>query len=303
MRIRTSETSTPLKHVYELATHYEKITEQSLQAMIETIAIPRHYVAEHRNNTQIGTWIQQQFQQIGYESHVLGDYRNIIAFHSVSRQAPCLIVGAHYDSVPGSPGADDNGSGIAVMLACARALMSVRPPTSTLFLAFNREEDLMKGSQDFVLNDLRPLPISVDEVHILEMVGYCSHQPGSQRVPSGLPVRLPDRGNFLGIVGNQRSASLVRSTLQCAKTYHEGFPVLGLHTYFGVERLFPDLQRSDHAPFWRANIPAVMWTDTAEFRNPFYHSADDTPDTLDYHFMKHVAQLLFCKIWGHECTE
>ena len=89
---------------------------------------------------------------------------------------------------------------------------------------------------------------------------------------------------------------MASTVLQVARTYWPDFPVLSLKVYAGVEKLLPVLQRSDHAPFWGAGIPAIMWTDTAEFRNKHYHQSTDTPDTLDYDFLRRVSQILIATI-------
>jgi hypothetical protein len=124
------------------------------------------------------------------------------------------------------------------------------------------------------------------------MVGYCSHSPGSQELPPGIPIKIPDVGDFLGLIGNRRSNALIDGILEQSKSYLPGFPVLGLKVYHGLEKFAPHLRRSDHAPFWKTGIPALMWTDTSEFRNPNYHQWSDTPDTLDYVFLRRVTQLL-----------
>ncbi len=276
------------------------ISDVYLQQVIRQIAIPRHYIAEKANNERVAQWIRQELLSYGYQVSLQGRFQNIVALPTGQITSPVLLAAAHYDTVPCSPGADDNGSGIAVLLACAQSLSGCFSATSTIFVIFNREEDCMLGSLEFVREFLPQTEITIAEAHIMEMVGYCSHDAGSQRLPAGFPIALPDRGDFLGLVGNQQSRGLVESVLRTAATYLDGFPVLGLKTYFGLEKYFPHLQRSDHAPFWQARIPAIMWTDTAEFRNRNYHSPWDTPETLDYEFMKHVAQLLLCKILTHE---
>jgi len=163
------------------------------------------------------------------------------------------------------------------------------------FVAFNREEDGLLGSADFVRNFL-PRDWPLKEVHILEMVGYCDHTPGSQRMPDGLPIKLRhDRGDFLALVSNRKSNALIQPILRSAATYLPAFPVWGLKVFFGLEHRFQDIRRSDHAPFWDQGIPALMWTDTSEFRNANYHQRTDTPDTLDYEFMADVTRLLIVR--------
>ena len=300
MVIQHATKAKAFQHISEhIETILPTISETYLRHVIETISVPRHYQAEKANNERIARWILHQFETLGYNVSFQGRFQNILVLPPSSLSPSSILVAAHYDTVPCSPGADDNGSGIAVLLACAQALAAQEIPPSVVFLAFNREEDYLIGSQEFVTEYLQELPTNITETHVMEMVGYCSHEVGSQHLPQGLPVQLPERGDFLGLVGNQRSAKLVSSTLQVAKTYLDGFPVLGLSVYLGLEKYFPHLQRSDHAPFWQAKIPALMWTDTAEFRNKNYHTPFDTPDTLDYTFMKQVAQLLLSKILLH----
>jgi hypothetical protein len=107
-----------------------------------------------------------------------------------------------------------------------------------------------------------------------------------------LPISIPDRGDFLGLLGNRIPGDELDQILQYSRTYLSEFPVIGLNVSLGLERFFPVLQRSDHAPFWAHKIPAVMWTDTSEFRNPNYHRDRDTPETLDYEFLANVTKIL-----------
>ena len=128
------------------------------------------------------------------------------------------------------------------------------------------------------------------------MVGFCARGPGSQRMPPGLPgVAAPDVGDFLALLANRRSNSVAENLLGLAATYVPRPPVLALKIYLGIEKYFGHLLRSDHASFWEAGIPAVMWTDTSEFRNPHYHLASDTPDTLDYDFLAQVTRLALAR--------
>jgi hypothetical protein len=128
------------------------------------------------------------------------------------------------------------------------------------------------------------------------MVGYASSASGSQQVPAGLPIKINDRGDFLGLLANSASLELMDSVVRHAATYTPQLPVTGLKVRLGLEKHFPVLARSDHAPFWAMEIPALMWTDTSEFRNPNYHLRTDTPDTLNYDFLRKVTQLLTASI-------
>jgi Zn-dependent M28 family amino/carboxypeptidase len=198
-----------------------------------------------------------------------------------------ILIGAHYDAVSGTPGADDNASGVATLLAVAGA---IGPRADVCYVAFDGEECGLAGSRAFVerlgLNRL-------EQVHVLEMVGFTDHRPGSQGNPVP-PVQAPTVGDFLGLVGTHGSSRLLDLVLATAG--HSAIPVFGLYlppvATEMIRQVAPHVLRSDHAPFWEAGIPALMWTDTAEFRNPNYHRPTDTPDTLDYAFMAEVARLL-----------
>ena len=124
------------------------------------------------------------------------------------------------------------------------------------------------------------------------MVGYRSREPGSQRPPAGLPGFLaPTVGDFLGLLSNSRSNAITEKLITLAATYLPKTPVIALKIYLGIEKYFSHLLRSDHTPFWEADIPSIMWTDTADFRNPNYHLPTDTPDTLDYELIADVTKL------------
>ena len=304
-----------------------KIDTDWLREAVSTMSVPRSFEHEYENNCRIRDWIEETFQEFGFQTLRVGKYDNVVAWlpTNVSGKAlaagperdepaasalpltfkdcdlsPTVLVGAHYDTKPNTPGADDNASAVAAMLECAKAIAKAHQfghhQSHCVFVAFNREEDGLLGSHDFVENDM-PDSWDLKEVHILEMVGYCDHTPGSQGLPKGLPVKLEhDRGDFLAIVANRKSNSKLRSVLQTAATYVPGFPVWGLKVFFGLENRFSDLRRSDHAPFWDKGIPAFMWTDTSEFRNANYHLPSDTPETLDYEFLTSVTRLLAARV-------
>jgi len=205
--------------------------------------------------------------------------------------AGALLVSAHYDTVKGSPGADDNGSAIAATLEVARLLGS-RSTQRPLWLAFfDREETGLLGSLNFTS---RPENlVNLAGVVNLEMMGYACYTSGCQKYPEGLPVKLlGDRGDFLGAIGDQEHLPLLNAFQMSASTSPTQpklpaiitvpIPLKGLLT--------PDVLRSDHAPFWARNIGAVMVGDTANFRNPHYHQPSDTPETLDRAFLAGATQ-------------
>lgn len=263
-----------------------------IKKVVEDISIPRHFFAEPKNNKLVAKYIDDEFTKYGFETFYQGNYLNLVALSKKNIDKPLVLVGAHYDSVPKTPGADDNASAVAAMLACAKVLAEQNLDISICFVAFNAEEDGLVGSTDFVNNYLPKSTIKIKEAHILEMVGYSRKEKGSQTIPSGLPINIPDIGDFLAIIGNRKSNPIVDRLVEYSKIYLPLFSVIGLKLYFGVEKIFPDLTRSDHHPFWQAKIPATMWTDTSEFRNPNYHQITDTPNTLDYNFLYQVTQLL-----------
>jgi len=268
------------------------ISSPFLRDTVEILSIPRHFEAEADNNRLTAHWIARQLCSYGYETNLQGEYANVVALPKRHSDPPHILVAAHYDSVPGCPGADDNASAIAAMLACAKALAQHAPDCPVCFVSFNCEEDGLLGSADFVNAIARGTQPAIREALILEMIGYCDHRPGTQSLPQGLPVQVPDRGDFIGILANKDSTAMADSILQVAKTDRPDVPALSLKLYVSIEKLLPVLLRSDHTPFWKAGVPAVMWTDTSEFRNHHYHQATDTPDTLDYDFLQAVTQIL-----------
>ena len=275
------------------------VSETKLREWVERLSVPRHYVMEREENEAAALWIASQLQSWGYQVELQGPWRNVIALPK-EHSGPVTLVGAHYDSVGGCPGADDNASAVVAMLGCARACAGEQ---HVAFVSFNREEDGLLGSQDFVqwLESARKLQVA--QAHVLEMVGFASDEPGTQRIPGGLPVRIPDTGNFLGLLANKDSHRLLDEVLACASTYLPELTVIGLRVTLGLEKHFPVLLRSDHAPFWAKRIPATMWTDTSEFRNPYYHQPGDKPHTLNYSFLRAVTQLLVACVLEQDETE
>lgn len=202
------------------------------------------------------------------------------------RTANSLLVAAHYDTVAGSPGADDNASGVATVLEIAHLFAQQSTPRPLQLAFFDLEEQNLQGSFAFA-NDLQQRA-DLAGVIVLEMLGFACHTPGCQRQPQGLPITPPsDKGDFLVVVGDTEHLPLLQSFAPSP-----GLPkVLGIPTPMkGL--LTPDLLRSDHAPFWYQEIGAVMVTDTANFRNPHYHQPSDTPETIDRPFLRGAAQLV-----------
>jgi len=257
------------------------------------LAFPRHFFAESSANRRARDLLLKRVTSFGYEPFLQGDYDNIVM--TSGGPGPFLLLGAHYDSVPGTPGADDNASAVAVCLECAR-LVRRHNIGSVMIVFFNREEDGFVGSREFVAHLADRSAPRIREAHVFEMVGYRDRAPESQKLPQGLPLPFaPKVGDFLALLANSGSNAIAEGLVDLAACYVPQFPVLALKVYFGIEKGFRDLNRSDHVPFWEAGIPSIMWTDTSEFRNPHYHLASDTPDTLDYDFMGEVAKLALAR--------
>lgn len=296
MKVAYSNTSTPTVADPAIARILRDVSRENLRAFVEMLAFPRHFFADKRGNRCARDLLLQQTAEFGYAPRLQGTYDNIVITSPASAAGPLILLGAHYDTVPGTPGADDNASAVAVCLECAR-LIKAHNIGAVMIVFFNREEDGLIGSSEFVAHLAQQTAWRIREAHIFEMVGYCDRTPASQRLPPGLPVRLVRNvGDFLALLANRGSNAIAEDLLALAACYVPQFPVAALKVYLGLERAFPHLNRSDHAPFWRAGIPSLMWTDTSEFRNPHYHRPSDTPDTLDYDFMGDVVKLVLARV-------
>jgi hypothetical protein len=200
-----------------------------------------------------------------------------------------IVVGAHYDSVAGTVGADDNGSGVAALLELARILHEGKLRRTVRFVFFVNEEPpyfqtKQMGSMVYA-RQMRNDRIPVSAMISLEMLGYYSDAPGSQKYPVGLSLFYPSRGNFIGFVGNSGSRDLVRRAVQ---TFRESamFPSEGI----AAPATWPGIGWSDQWSFWQQAYPAIMITDTAVFRYPYYHTALDTREKIDFGKMARVVE-------------
>jgi Zn-dependent M28 family amino/carboxypeptidase len=208
--------------------------------------------------------------------------RNIEAeIRGADRSNEVVIVGAHYDTVPGSPGADDNASGVAVMLALARGFARTRPARTLRFVAFANEEppyfwSANMGSLVYAkrCHERRDRVVAMLSI---ESVGFYSTSPASQRYPAGLGLLYPSTGDFVAFVGNLKSRPLVHEALGAFRSTG-ALPSIGA----AVPNAVPGAGWSDHWSFWQQGFAGIEITDTAPFRNPYYHTPDDTPDRLNY---------------------
>lgn len=202
--------------------------------------------------------------------------------------AGAIIVGAHYDSVAGTVGANDNGTGIAAVLELARLLRASKLRHTVRFVLFVNEEPPYFQTSDMgslvYARQLHHDGVSISGMISLETIGYYSDRPGSQQYPPVLSLFYPNRGNFIGFVGNEESRNLVRRAI---RTFREttSFPSEGV----AAPSNWPGVGWSDHWSFWQEGYPAIMITDTAVFRYPYYHTARDTIDKVDFGKMARVV--------------
>ena len=215
-----------------------------------------------------------------------GKQDNLGIEKGIKKRLPPIVIGAHYDTVPGSPGADDNATGVAVLLELARAIASGPLKYPVQLVAFDMEEYGCLGSSHHAAK-YKQQQKSIRLMISLEMLGYCNHNPNSQTYPAGLKYFYPNSGNFIALIGTLRTVpDLINLSGKIRKSGQpcEWLPVpnRGL--------IVPDTRRSDHVPFWDNGYPAIMVTDTANMRNPHYHRESDRIETLDLDFLAGVCQ-------------
>lgn len=225
----------------------------------------------------------QPVQQINLFATILGTkYPNRI-----------LEISAHHDTVPGTVGADDNTSGVVVLLEVARLLQQHRPEYTVRLCFFAAEEIGLRGSYEHVRRMLESG--EVDQVFGLinmDTVGFYTEKEDSQNSPARIPFLVwpPSTGNFLGIIGGHGSAKLAHIVEDAGSIYASDLPT---YTLARLGAFLPDARRSDHAPYWDVEIPAVFLTDTAEFRSDTYHRPSDNVDSVNFEALQKVAVLVY----------
>ncbi len=241
-------------------------------------------------------YVSEQFRTFGYDvqtQEVLSPADNLIVeINPSSPDAPTLIVGAHYDTAGSSPGADDNASGVAALLELARVLKphDGRSSLHVQLIAYANEEPpyFKTGAMgSYVHAQSIDNPDRIVGMIALESMGYFSDEPGSQNYPFPLNLRYPSTGNFIAFVGTTSSRSFLRETIREFRK-HARIPSVG----GTMPSVVQGVDWSDHWGYGRVGIPAFMITDTAPFRNPHYHRASDTPETLDYTRLALVVEAL-----------
>jgi Zn-dependent M28 family amino/carboxypeptidase len=232
-----------------------------------------------------------------YEGMAVANLVSEIAFTSQPKNR--FLIGAHYDSVMGTVGADDNASAVAVQLETARQLKALvgkeTLDLSVKFVFFALEEPPVYGTRYMgsrvYAKKARSENEKIDGMICLEMVGYTCYERGCQGYPFPLMFfGYPKQGDFIGIVGNFKSKKFTRS-LVSAFSKNTELPVVKLNVPLNG-RILPSIRLSDHASFWDQGFKAVMITDSAFYRNPYYHTALDTMEKLDYRFMAELVESL-----------
>jgi Zn-dependent M28 family amino/carboxypeptidase len=291
-------------------------SKQQLQDHVKalTVTIGERSLGLPANLKESAAYIKSFYHAIGVpansQPYSYADFavENIITEVSFSPHAKYrFLVGAHYDSVAGTVGADDNASAIAVQLETARYLAALmgnaKLDLAVKFVSFALEEPPAyntrhMGSRMYA-KKARKDKEQIDGMICLEMVGYTCHEPGCQGYPFPLMfMDYPKKGNFIGIVNNFKSRDFAGRLVEQFKKNNQ-LPVVKLTVPFNGW-VMPAIRLSDHASFWDQGFKAVMLTDSAFYRNPYYHTAADTMDKLDFEFMAEVVQSLLLFFLSHQ---
>jgi len=262
----------------------------------------RHPEAAPQALERAADYIRETLHSLGYEmtDHPFIDdgreFVNVIATRSgTSHPEERVIVLAHYDTVATTPGADDNASGVAVMLELATVLAPYRFERSIQYIGVSLEENAREGDHTSGLRGSRALAgharqngWAIEGVVVLESVAYAGDDV-VQTAPAGVPIEVPEVGNFIAVVGNDASIGMVQGFVRAVERYGIPLPILTLAVP-GNGKMLPDTRRSDHAPFWDQGYRAVMVTDTTNFRTPHYHLPNDTLETLNLSFAAEVCR-------------
>ncbi len=273
---------------------------QNLETHLKEIVRERDPFLATQGHFYVKEYIRQELQKWGkVKSFEFNDnnktYENLILnlpSKLNNKVKPPILIGAHFDTVIGSPGADDNATGIAVLLELARFFYHYPSNYPIQLVAFDLEEYGLVGS-DAYANYLKQQNIKIRLMISLEMLGYCNPNPNSQIYPPGLKYFYPSTGDFIALIGNLSTIpDLIKISGFIRK---KNTPCEWLTVPFRGE-IVPDTRRSDHAPFWDNNYQAIMITDTSNLRNPNYHQPSDTLDTIDLDFLTGVYQGLAAAI-------
>jgi len=271
-------------------TDKEQLIHDNLKRHVTALAgrIGERNVWHPEGLTAAAGYIRKTLEDTGYVVSVqsfpsrgltVSNFEAVLPGHGAADEI--IVVGAHYDSVADSPGADDNASGVAALLELARLLAGSTLPRTVCFVAFaNEEAPFFYGDEmgsNLYAARAQAQGERIEAMLSLETLGYYTHEPGTQKYPFPFSYFYPNTGNFVGFVGNLSSRPLVRQAVGAYRA-STAFPSEGVAAPSGIE----GIHWSDHWSFWQAGYPAIMVTDTAPFRYPHYHDATDTPQQLDY---------------------
>lgn len=241
-------------------------------------------------------YLEARMAELGYETYreAAGDFglvtqTNLFAEIPGSLEPEVICeIGAHFDTVSRSPGADDNGSGVAGVLQVAAALRGFQPERTIRFCFFAAEEVGLRGSAAHVALAMERGD-QIDGLLNLEMIGYFSEEPDSQGAPIRIPIiaSLPYTADFILVAGNFNSGGLGNIYERCIDRY---VPELKYYSANRIAGFFADAARSDHSSYWEAGLRGIMISDTSEFRNHNYHRPSDTLDTINFEFLSRVTQ-------------
>lgn len=279
----------------EPLTANEKLLADNLKRHVTAVASREHNMFTVSELAAAAVHIERTLAGYGYNPGVQRYAIDGVEVRNMDAEVPgrelageIIIVGAHYDSVSGAPGANDNGSGVAAMLELARLMRESKPSRTLRFVAFVNEEapfyrgDAM-GSRQYARRS-KARGERIVAMFSLETIGWYSDRPGSQRYPFPLSFFYPSTGNFLAFVSNLASRPLLHEAIASFRR-HGAFPSEGV----AAPAFIPGVDWSDHWPFWQEGYRALMVTDTALYRYPYYHTAHDTPDKVDYERLARVV--------------
>ncbi|MGK7928562.1 MAG: M28 family peptidase [Spirulina sp.] len=278
-------------------TAYERQLQTDLQQDLEKLSgeIGEHNYIFNEKLKAAEQFLIAALESAGYDVNLQGYDVNGQHFNNIEVEIPgrnkadeIVVIGAHYDSVVGSPGANDNGSGTVSILALARAFSGRQFSRTLRLVAFVNEEPPFFWTEEMgslvYAKKSRDRNENIVGMLSLETMGYYSEKPGSQEYPLGLlDLVYPITGNFIAFIGNLSSSQLVKQVIGSFRT-HTKFPSEGTTLPEGIS----GVGWSDHWSFWQVGYPALMVTDTAPFRYPYYHTAQDTPDKVNYEYLARV---------------
>lgn len=279
---------------------YENAIQERLYSHIFTLSqtIGERHVGAYENLTKAANYIREEFEGIGYKPQKQTyttegkDFDNIwVEKKGKIHPESILIIGAHYDTVPGTPGADDNASGVACLLELAKEGFDQETACTIRFVSFVNEEPPFFHTEQMgsyvYAKACRDRQENIIGMLSLEMLGFYSDEPNSQDYPPEIAKFYPNQGNFIGFVGNPESQEFLYKVItlfrQAAQIPSEGLI---------APTLIPAVDLSDQCSFWQMGYPAIMLTDTAFYRNHHYHTHRDTIEKLNFDSMTKLTVAL-----------